>query len=62
MDAGTVLAVSVAAVRDDLAPALEETLKLARRLAEDARDGDVPVAELVAQARCSAGSTSGARS
>jgi hypothetical protein len=51
MDAGTVLAVSVAAVRDDLAAALEETLKLARRLAEDARDGDVPVAELVAQAR-----------
>jgi hypothetical protein len=41
----------LAAVRDDLAAALEETLKLARRLAEDARDGDVPVAELVAQAR-----------
>ena len=51
MDAGTVLAVSVAAVRDDLALALEETLKLARRLAEDARDDDIPVAELVAQAR-----------
>ena len=47
---GTVLAVSLAAVRDDLAAALEETLKLARRLAEDARDSDVPVAELVAQA------------
>jgi hypothetical protein len=43
--------VSVAAVRDDLALALEETLKIARRLAEDARDGDVPVTELVAQAR-----------
>ncbi|HEX9042060.1 MAG TPA: hypothetical protein VF838_13690 [Trebonia sp.] len=42
---------SVATVRDDLAAALEETLKLARRLAENARDGDVPVAELVAQAR-----------
>jgi hypothetical protein len=40
----------LAAVRDDLAIALEETLKLARRLAEDARDTDVPVAELVAQA------------
>jgi hypothetical protein len=40
----------MAAVRDDLAAALEETLKLARRLAEDARDIDVPVAELVAQA------------
>ena len=47
---GTVLTVSMAAVRDDLAVALEETLKLARRLAEDARDIDVPVAELVAQA------------
>jgi hypothetical protein len=42
--------VSVTAVRDDLAAALEETLELARRLAEDARDTDVPVAELVAQA------------
>jgi hypothetical protein len=48
---GYSLAVSVAAVRTDLARALEETLKLARRLAEDARDGDVPVPELVAQAR-----------
>jgi hypothetical protein len=48
---GTVLTVSLAAaVRDDLATALEETLKLARRLAEDARNSDVPVAELVAQA------------
>ncbi len=47
---GTVLAVSLTAVRDDLAVTLEETLKLARRLAEDARDTDVPVAELVAQA------------
>jgi hypothetical protein len=50
MDRGTVLTVSLAAVRDDLAAALEETLKLARQLAEDARDTDVPVAELVAQA------------
>ena len=47
---GTVPNVSLAAVRDDLAAALEETLKLARQLAEDARDTDVPVAELVAQA------------
>jgi hypothetical protein len=47
---GTVLTVSLAAVRDDLVAALEETLKLARQLAEDARDTDVPVAELVAQA------------
>jgi hypothetical protein len=38
------------AVRDELVVALEETLKLARRLAADARDGEVPVAELVAQA------------
>jgi hypothetical protein len=50
MDTGTVLTVSLTAVRDDLATALEETLKLARRLAEDARNTDVPVAELVAQA------------
>ena len=47
---GTVLSVSLAAVRDDLAAALEETLRLARRLAEDAKNTDVPVAELVAQA------------
>jgi hypothetical protein len=40
----------LAVVRDDLAAALDETLKLARRLAQDARDTDVPVAELVAQA------------
>ena len=51
MDAGYSPHVSLAAVRDDLAAALEETLKLARRLAQDARDGDVPAAELVAQAR-----------
>jgi hypothetical protein len=37
-------------VRNDLATTLEETLKVARRLAEDARNADVPVAELVAQA------------
>jgi len=42
--------VSLTAVRDDLANALDETLRLARQLAEDARDGEVPVAELVAQA------------
>jgi hypothetical protein len=47
---GTVHTVSLAAVRSDLALTLEETLKLAQRLAEDARDTDVPVAELVAQA------------
>ena len=49
-DAGTFRKVSLTAARDDLADALEETLRLARRLADDARDTDVPVAELVAQA------------
>lgn len=41
---------SLAAVRTDLAAALEETLKLARQLAQDVKNADVPVAELVAQA------------
>jgi hypothetical protein len=50
MGAGYSPIVSLAAVRNDLVSALEETLKLAGRLAEDARDTDVPVAELVAQA------------
>jgi hypothetical protein len=40
----------MAAVRDNLAVTAEEILNLARRLAADARDADVPVAELVAQA------------
>ena len=47
---GTVHIVPVTTVRDELVAALEETLSLARRLATDARDGEVPVAELVAQA------------
>jgi hypothetical protein len=47
---GKVHGVSLAAVRDNLAVTVEETLKLARQLAADARDTDVPVAELVAQA------------
>jgi hypothetical protein len=50
MDPGTVPRVSVTAVRGDLADALEEIIRLARKLAEDARDGEVAVAELVAQA------------
>src|ERR1700758_4927877 len=50
MDAGRFVTVSLVVVRDDLAVALEETLRLTQRLAEDARDTDVPVAELVAQA------------
>lgn len=48
--AGTVRHVSVPVVRDELVATLEETLRLARRLAEDARDDNVPVTELVAQA------------
>lgn len=42
--------VSMPVVRDELVATLEETLRLARRLAADARDDDVPVGELVAQA------------
>jgi hypothetical protein len=42
--------VSLGAVRDNLAATVEESLRLARRLAEDTRDTGVPVAELVAQA------------
>jgi hypothetical protein len=41
--------VSVPVVRDELVTTLEETLRLARQLAQDAGDDDVPVAELVAQ-------------
>ena len=47
---GTVHIVPVTTVRDELVAALEETLSLARQLAADARDDEVPVAELVAQA------------
>ena len=46
---GTVHAVSLPVVRDELVATLEETLRLAQQLAEDARDDDVPVADLVAQ-------------
>jgi hypothetical protein len=42
--------VSVPVVRDELVTTLEESLRVARQLADDARDDDVPVAELVAQA------------
>lgn len=37
-------------VRDELVATLEETLRLAQRLTQDARDGEVPIADLVAQA------------
>ena len=47
---GTVHIVPVTTVRDELVAALEETLSLARQLAADARDDEVPVAELVARA------------
>jgi hypothetical protein len=50
MERGTVVGVSLGAVRDNLAVTVEESLRLARRLAEDTRDTGVPVAELVAQA------------
>src|ERR1700678_4185932 len=50
MVAGTVHIVPLTTVRDELVAALDETLRLARQLAADARDGEVPVAELVAQA------------
>jgi hypothetical protein len=42
--------VSVPVVRDELVATLEESLRVVRQLADDARDDDVPVAELVAQA------------
>jgi hypothetical protein len=48
--AGTSHAVTVPVTRDELAATMDQTLRLARRLAEDARDGEVPVADLVAQA------------
>ena len=41
---------SLPVVRDELVATLEETLRVAHRLAEHARDVDVPVADLVAQA------------
>jgi hypothetical protein len=50
MDSGKVPGVSVTAVREDLADALEEILRLAQRLAQDARNTGIPAAELVAQA------------
>ena len=46
---GTVHAVKLPVVRDELVVTLEETLRLAHRLVEDARDDQVPVADLVAQ-------------
>jgi hypothetical protein len=47
---GTVHAVNLPVVRDELAATLEETLRVAQQLADNARDEDVPVADLVAQA------------
>jgi hypothetical protein len=42
--------VEAPAARDELVAALEESLRLTERLAADARDTDVPVADLVARA------------
>ena len=50
MDALYSRSVEVPVVRDELAGALEETLLLTERFAADARDYDVPVADLVATA------------
>ena len=46
---GTMHAVKLPVVRDELVATLEETLRLAQQLVEDARDDQVPVADLVAQ-------------
>jgi hypothetical protein len=47
---GTQHAVTLPVVRDELIATLEQTRRLAQRLADDARDNEVPVADLVAQA------------
>jgi hypothetical protein len=47
---GTQPPVTLPVVRDELVATLEQTRRLAQRLAEDARDHEVPVADLVAQA------------
>ena len=47
---GTQHAVTLPVVRDELIATLEQTRRLAQRLADDARDDEVPVADLVAQA------------
>lgn len=41
---------NVPVARDELVATMEETLRLARRLADDARDHGIPVSDLVAQA------------
>jgi hypothetical protein len=47
---GTQHAVTLPVVRDELIATLEQTRRLAQRLADDARDDEVPVADLVARA------------
>jgi hypothetical protein len=42
--------VTLPVVREELVATLEQTRRLAQRLADDARDNEVPVADLVAQA------------
>ncbi len=46
---GTVHAVNMPVVRDELVATLEQTLRLMQQLTEDVRDDGVPVADLVAQ-------------
>jgi hypothetical protein len=41
--------VNTPAARDELVATLEEALRLQQRLVDDARDGDVPIADLVTQ-------------
>jgi hypothetical protein len=47
---GTSQCVTLPVVRDELIATLEQTQRLAQRLAADARDHEVPIADLVAQA------------
>ena len=47
---GTLQCVTLPVVRDELIATLEQTQRLAQRLAADARDHEVPIADLVAQA------------
>lgn len=49
MDLGTFTGVDMPVVRDELVAALEESLRVTERLAADARDDAVPVADLVAR-------------
>src|SRR6266568_5188787 len=56
---GKMSAVSMPAVRDELAATLEETLRLQQRLMDDVRDEGVPVADLAAKCRVPRGVPAG---